>query len=370
MEKEIKEIVLTGGPCSGKTTGRSYLTEKLRDRGFRVFLVPEIPTIIIDGGVSDIIELKKKDPRKYYEVEKEMLSIQMAVCSHFRDLAKVFNGEKGVIIYDRGPIDVKAYVGPGEFESIMDELRLNLYDVRDSFDGVIHLITAAKGAEKFYACDNNKARLETTLEEARIIDEKTLQVWLGHQHLRIIDNSTDFEKKMHRTLQAISRILGIPVPLEIERKFLLSRIPDFAVKELQLAQKISIEQIYVNSSSGEETRIRKRSQNGFSVYYLTRKVPVGPGVRNEREEEIRAIDYMEMQKEQIHGSKIIRKNRYCFAYNNQYFELDIITEPKKRCLLEIELTEEGDRLELPDFLKIKKEVTGDERYSNYALATK
>lgn len=369
MAKEMKEIVLTGGPCSGKTTGRNYLTEKLRDRGFRVFLIPEVASMIISGGVTDIEELITKDPRKHYEVEKEMVALQMALRQNFLGISRIFSGVKMVAIYDRGPMDMKAYTKPGEFESIMSELRLNLHDVRDSFEGVIHLVTAAKGAEKFYTCDNNDARYEKTLEKARLADEKTMQAWVGHSHLRIIDNSTGFEEKMRRALQAISIILGIPVPLEIERKFLLSEMPNFAERELAAAQKISIEQIYIASCSDEEVRIRQRTQDGFSSYYLTRKIPVDSGVRQEREEEIRAIEYMEMRKQQIPGSRIIRKNRYCFAYNNQYFELDVFIEPAQICLLEIELTERNVLVDIPKFLKIAKEVTDDKRYSNYAIAT-
>ena len=46
---EKKEIVLTGGPCSGKTTAHAYLREKLMDFGWRVFFVPESATMIIGG---------------------------------------------------------------------------------------------------------------------------------------------------------------------------------------------------------------------------------------------------------------------------------------------------------------------------------
>lgn len=39
-----KEIVVTGGPCAGKTTGLSYVQQKLMDRGWRPFIVPEVAT--------------------------------------------------------------------------------------------------------------------------------------------------------------------------------------------------------------------------------------------------------------------------------------------------------------------------------------
>ena len=45
-------IVLTGGPCSGKSSSLAYLTEKLSDHGFMVFVVPETATLITNNGID------------------------------------------------------------------------------------------------------------------------------------------------------------------------------------------------------------------------------------------------------------------------------------------------------------------------------
>ena len=37
----IYKFVITGGPCAGKTTAMERLQVFLRERGFRVFVVPE-----------------------------------------------------------------------------------------------------------------------------------------------------------------------------------------------------------------------------------------------------------------------------------------------------------------------------------------
>lgn len=372
MSKKVPEIVLTGGPCAGKTTGLNYISEKLRDRGFRVFLVPEAATMTINPGVPDISSIATREPEKYFQIEKCMLLLQRALRKERNRLAGIFENEKRVIIFDRAEMDVKAYMPDFLFEAMLRDLRLDLYDVRDSYDGVIHLVTAANGAEQFYTLENNKARRET-LEEAKAADELTKNAWIGHSHLKIINNSAaGFEAKMKRTLQAASRILGIPVPIEIERKFLLGILPDFNISELRNVQKIYIEQMYLISSSDEQIRIRKRSQGDSTTYYKTVKSKISPAVRYETEETISAKEYIKLRELTIPGSKIIKKYRHCFVYKDQYFEMDAIIEPARQfplCLLEIELTEENDKVEIPPFLDVKKEVTDDERYSNYALAT-
>lgn len=62
------------------------------------------------------------------------------------------------------------------------------------------MVTAAKGAEKFYALDSNATRTEG-IEIARQLDKKTSNVWIGHPYIDVIDNSTDFEMKIARVLK-------------------------------------------------------------------------------------------------------------------------------------------------------------------------
>ena len=53
---EIKKIVLTGGPCAGKTTAMVRIIEHFTSLGFKVFTIPEIPTIYgiaLDGMGDD-----------------------------------------------------------------------------------------------------------------------------------------------------------------------------------------------------------------------------------------------------------------------------------------------------------------------------
>ena len=44
-------LVLTGGPCGGKTTAQNRLATFFESLGWRVFRVPETATILLNGGV-------------------------------------------------------------------------------------------------------------------------------------------------------------------------------------------------------------------------------------------------------------------------------------------------------------------------------
>lgn len=367
--KAIHEIVLTGGPCGGKTTALSKIQSWLMDRGFRVFIAPETATIVIGGGIRDIGLIAGKNPKKYRDIQKEMLRMQLSNRTHFWNLAKLFN-EPIVILYDRGPMDGAAYMERNYFEAMIEEEHYTLSELRDSFDGVIHLVTAANGAREFYTTANNEARRETP-EEAILLDEKTKEAWVGHPHLKIIDNPINgggFDLKLRRATSAIARIIGIPVPIEIERKFLVKSVPESFLSNLPNLHTAKIEQIYIEGT--DETRIRKRiASDGSAIYSHTIKSPGDTiGIRYERENKISPTQFADLQKSQKQGTITIFKKRHCFVWNSQYFELDIFKSHDGLILLEVELTEENDSVDLPPSFEIEKEVTGDSAYSNAVLA--
>lgn len=67
----------------------------------------------------------------------------------------------------------------------------------DRYDLVLHLTTAADGAEKFYTTETNAARLETP-EQAKELDRKIRSCYDCHKNVQVVDNSTDFSGKLKR----------------------------------------------------------------------------------------------------------------------------------------------------------------------------
>ena len=50
--RRIHKLVLTGGPCGGKTTGQAQLGNFFESLGWKVFRVPETATVLMSGGIS------------------------------------------------------------------------------------------------------------------------------------------------------------------------------------------------------------------------------------------------------------------------------------------------------------------------------
>jgi hypothetical protein len=218
--------------------------------------------------------------------------------------------DKILIVCDRGALDGKAYVDKLEFNQLLRIVGTSEVELRDNYDAVFHLVTAAKGADEFYTKETNAARKEN-LEEARLADDRTLSAWAGHPHLRVIDNSTGFEEKMRRLLKEISSYLGEPQPYEIERKFLIE-YPDLLALNNPTLEKIEIIQTYLRSSNpNEEIRIRQRGSDGHFVY--TRTVKRGDGLKRfETEKRISKDQYLSYLMDADPTYRQIRKTRYCF----------------------------------------------------------
>jgi len=370
----MKKIVLTGGPCAGKTTGLNYVVEQLEKWGFTVTVVPEVATLIITNGGISPNNWRIDDQKRYERFEEFLLQMQVRIENQFKKLVKIRGGKKRVLLCDRGAMDVRAYCDGEQFDTILRRNRLTKHKLLERYDGVIHLVTAADGKEQCYSRDNNKARYEDA-EEARIADQHIKAAWLGHPHLRIIDNSTLFKGKMKRLVKTCQRLLGFPVSVEIEKKFVLKK-PIATIGLPVPHQDVYIQQAYLEDP---HTRIRKRVQDtthpfAQPIYYRTEKVPTqDPLIREEREEQISEREYQRLMLQRDMNREVIEKIRTCFIWKNQYFELDHFFSPcrlQSLALLEIELTEKHDTVTVPSWLGKVREVTDDPLYGNYELAKK
>ena len=359
-EKQITKIVITGGPCAGKSTALTWIQAEYTKKGYYVIFVPESATELILAGITS--SALNSD----IEFQAALLKNQLNKEKLFEDYArKISSSNKILIVCDRGAMDGKAYIKPEEYEQMLKYMGLTEVELRDNYDAVFHLVTTAIGAQQYYTLENNKARYEK-MEDAAKSDKKTLQAWTGHPHLRVIDNSSDFEGKMRRLIREISAFLGECEPYEIERKFLIE-YPN--LKELdKISKKVEIIQTYLEATNGQELRIRQRGDGKNFVYTKTRKWKVDEIKRVEFESRISKEEYLSLLMDIDNNRTQIRKSRYCFVYNTQYMELDVYPFSKDKAILEIELNDENQSFELPKFIKLIKEVTDDDKYKNINLS--
>lgn len=362
----IKKIVLTGGPCAGKTTALVRIIEHFSSLGFKVFTIPEVPTLFTQAGMNYLT----KNRGFFYEGEKATLEIQLALEDKFMRMAQECT-KPCIIVCDRGAMDISAYMTPDTWDQITRAVGTSTPELRERYDAVLHLVSAADGAEQYYTTSTNAQRYEQMNEEglriARGLDKKVIHAWTGHPHLRVINNHDDFDCKMNRVIKEISNVLGLPQPIVEERKYIVEVNGAFPEDSIQS----EITQTYLQAEPGAEIRLRRRGWGQKQVYVHTTKKKTSDNEELVTERQINLSLYEMMLSLADPNRHTIRKQRNSFIWKGQYFEVDTYKEALDGLvILETKGIAEGEPVKFPPFLHVIKEITGDENYYNYNLALK
>ena len=356
----MKKIVLTGGPCAGKTTSLVKIMEHFSSIGYKVFIIPELPTLFLQAGMDYLTDNKDL----FYEGEKATLEMQIALEDKFLQMAKSVK-QPVLIVCDRGTMDISAYMNPVLWNQIISDAKMNNEMLRSRYDAVLHLVSAADGAEQFYTTATNNKRTEG-IELARILDKKVIQAWSEHPHLRVINNHEDFETKLERVLQEISDVLEIPRQAVEERKYIIrlkDNIPEAIVSE--------ITQTYLTSEPYSEVRLRRRILNGLTVNVHTTKKILSNNEQVETERQIDNNLYESLLRQADPYRQPIHKMRETFIWKGQFFELDTFIDPYKGLqILETKGILKHEDIIFPPFIEIIEDITGITKYYNYNLALK
>ena len=361
---EIKKIVRTGGPCAGKTTALVRVIEHFNSLGYKVFTVPEVPTLYSLGGWNYLTPNRQL----YYEGERAILDTQLSLENNFLRMAEVCT-KPVLIVCDRGTMDISAYMTPEMWADITSKAGTSSNELRDRYDAVLHLVSAADGAEQYYTTATNSTRYEKADEEglriARELDKKVIRAWTGHSHLRVINNHDDFEKKMNRVIREISNVLGLPQRVTEERKYIVEIVGD-----LPETIDSDIVQTYLVSEPGSEIRLRRRSwSNGKVVNVHNTKKRTAPGEQIETERQVENALYESLLQQADPYRQTISKLRQSFIWKGQYFELDTYRGPLQGLvILETKGVADQESVNFPPFLKVKQEITGNKEYYNHTLA--
>jgi CYTH domain-containing protein/thymidylate kinase len=357
----VPVVVVTGGPCGGKSTFMARVRERLEEFGIHVLVVSETATELISAGFSPAVMGVDRFQAQllFYSLEREQ---------RYLEIARGMEGKNVVILCDRGVLDCAAYMGAEPYQWMIELAGFTQSELMHRYDLVVHLVTAADGAEAHYTLLNNSARKETP-EEARALDVRTLHAWLGHPHHIIVDNSsTDFADKMLRALRALARKLNMPQPTEIEKKFLVKNFTRNLIP--REAQESRITQDYLVCEGPGERRVRMRVRGEDDSYYYTEKLPTGEsGTRIEKERMITRKEYLDLLDcERDPRLLTIKKTRHVFPFAGKVYELDVFEgHLKGLVMLEVELQHKDEEVIIPpDWDTL--EVTDDKRYKNRHLA--
>ena len=195
----MKKIVLTGGPCAGKTTVLEEIKKEFQDK---VVIVPEMATTLLRG-----FPVPGKDIHWTLSWQK---SFQTAVVAMQREAEKAHSikaiqAGSRMLICDRGLLDGAAYT-LGGLEEFSRRYEIKIEKALSEYEAVIHLESLAVGRQEYYGDTNNSLRFENR-EEAIKLEHSTRKAWSMHPKHFFISCKNGLEGKIFETKKILKMFL-------------------------------------------------------------------------------------------------------------------------------------------------------------------
>lgn len=363
-KRKIHKIVLTGGPCAGKSTCMSMLQRRFETTNVKLYCVPEAATLLMNGGLT----WNNMTPEKVIKYQSTLLKLQMYLEDTYTAIAEA-DGGAALILCDRGTMDGRAYCSDEQFNQILSATGQKLEQIRDlRYDAVVHMVTAAIGAESFYNCESNPVRFESA-EEAAANDRILRAMYVGHPKVKVIDNSTGFDEKLERVTKFIFDVIGYDSPpVHTTRRYLLTKMPnprDFTVPFAEVKVTVTI---LSRSTKENILMLLKRQQKDCVLTYYQNLIRKGDETIR-IEHRIGSREFMSLMAQRDPRRVDVIKHNYCFMYNDKYCELGVFESPEwtlGKAILYIDGQIADDAW--PPFLVVDGEVTQQDDSSSYSVS--
>jgi len=230
----VVRIALTGGPCAGKSSALEHLIEQATAEGFDVLTAPEVATLYLNTGYSFPSASSNTFKEQKFAFQSNILKLQLQLERCYSDLAGS-TGRPTIVVFDRGLRDCRAFMSEDEWPRALEQINKELPNgpvgritddyVMKRYDGVIHLVTAADGAEEHYKFgiveDDSGGRVyrRETPAEAIEQDKKLQEAWQDHPHHVLVsnDDTRGFQAKLEEATEAVLAIARLVHPTEMRR---------------------------------------------------------------------------------------------------------------------------------------------------------
>lgn len=191
-----RRIVLTGGPCGGKTTFMRELRAEDPNAQHWI-MVPEAAPLLFQAGLTA--------REKSFQVAVVRLQIAL------EDSCATGAPPGALLLCHRGTLDALAYwLNKGwEEGEFFDCIEMNREVHFARYSGVIHVQTVAIGAEEHYRRWPDAHRPETP-NQAEQIDRLCANAWQRHPNWFLADNaSQDWLTKSHNLRDNLAQMTAV-----------------------------------------------------------------------------------------------------------------------------------------------------------------
>lgn len=195
----MKKILFTGGAGSGKTSTIEYVKNYYEDKGFDVFIINEVPTMLLNNGFNS----KRCGRLDFLEL---ITKIELYLRDVLEKEAEKSLNENKIMLIDKCPVDNMAFIKREELDKMLEKLNTSYCEIINSFDLILHLETIAKDYPEFYTNENNKNR---TLDKDLAVErnDRLIEAYKESNKRVIIKGYKDIKEKQERVIEEIEKVL-------------------------------------------------------------------------------------------------------------------------------------------------------------------
>jgi CHAD domain-containing protein/CYTH domain-containing protein len=222
------------------------------------------------------------------------------------------------------------------------------------------LLDAVRGGDEQALASARRRSLEAgLLAITTLVRDRHRKLFGELEAAWLAERGARFFETVEAAAHALARVQR--EPLEIERKFLLTGLPD----EVRDAPSVRIEQGWL---AGETIRERLRRVSDASGERFYRTIKLGTGLTRAEYEESISQEMFEPLWPLTAGCRV-EKRRYKVREGELVWEIDVF-EGRDLVTAEVELPSPDTALTLPEWLaqRVVRELTGDPAFSNLNLA--
>lgn len=332
----IYKILLTGGPCAGKTKVFDYIKKELEKDNYYVISVTETARECILNGIVPYNDrehtLRFQDYMLQYQSLKENIANDYALNVKDKEFEFIKYKKDIIILYDRGMLDNRAYLPLTDFEKLLDKYNYKELDIIGKYDLVIDLISTATLKKDAYV--NDEVRSESP-ELSEILDKLTTHAYLLHHNLKVVKPADDIDEKKEIVLELIYNLINNTQSKEIVRTNInnveLNKDNSKVINQTKLylyGNNLYKPVIYVTKYKNDISYMfRKELVIDNKLYYKDAKIIT------EEEYNYLILNYLIEKEENKNIIKVIDNgNQYDIISTNeeQYIETEIISKEKNK----------------------------------------
>ena len=187
---ETYKIVLTGGPCGGKTDSIDFLSKKLIEQDYSVKIVNETANSLLKLGYMPSINIST------FDFQNLLFKIQFLN-------EYVSEGKSNILLCDRGLFDGKVYIDESDFQKILNLNKVKEKEISSTYDGALYF----RSISYEYPNEFSKKRIYESPEVGRIRDERCKEIWIDKIVPCNYDNLDGFENKQMMIYLALKKQL-------------------------------------------------------------------------------------------------------------------------------------------------------------------